>query len=69
MKLLYVTLSNADEARTIGRKILESSLANCVNFFPITCIYKNEGEITEEPKVVLIIKTVETNFEAIESLI
>ncbi|MBD2435520.1 divalent-cation tolerance protein CutA [Nostoc sp. FACHB-110] len=57
MKLYYVTLNNPDEARQIGRALLERKLAVCVNWFPITCAYIWQGEITEEPEVVLIIKT------------
>ncbi|MEH1909507.1 MAG: divalent-cation tolerance protein CutA [Nostoc sp.] len=57
MKLYYVTLNNTDEARKIGRALLECKLAVCVNWFPITCAYSWQGEITEEPEVVLIIKT------------
>ncbi|MCA6573953.1 MAG: divalent-cation tolerance protein CutA [Pseudanabaena sp.] len=57
MKLYYVTLNTADEARQIGRSLLEQQLAVCVNWFPITCAYRWEGEITEEPEVVLMIKT------------
>lgn len=57
MKLYYVTLNTTDEARQIGRTLLEKGLAVCVNWFPITCAYRWEGEITEEPEVVLIIKT------------
>ena len=34
MKLIYVTLSNNDEARKIGRELLKKKLDNCVNFFP-----------------------------------
>ena len=48
MIMIYVTLNNAQEASKIGRDILENKLANCVNFFPITCIYNYENEITEE---------------------
>ncbi len=57
MKLYYVTLNNIEEARQIGRTLLERKLAVCVNWFPITCAYSWQGEITEEPEVVLIIKT------------
>lgn len=69
MKLIYVTLNNVEEARKIGNKLLESNLANCVNFFPITCIYKHDGKIAEEPEVVLIIKTLENKYEEIEKVI
>jgi uncharacterized protein involved in tolerance to divalent cations len=36
MIFVYVTLNTAEEARSIGCTLLESGLANCVNFFPIT---------------------------------
>ncbi len=54
MKLYYITLNNTDEARQIGRALLEQKLAVCVNWFPITCAYVWQGEISEEPEVVLI---------------
>lgn len=69
MKMIYTTLNNDDEARKIGNAVLKKQLANCVNFFPITCIYNYEDKITEEPEVVLIIKTIENKFEEIESII
>ena len=59
MKIIYTTLNNNDDARKIGKKLLELKLANCVNFFPIQCIYNYEGKVSEEPEVVLIIKTKE----------
>jgi periplasmic divalent cation tolerance protein len=69
MKILYVTLNNDSEARKISRKILKAKLANCTNWFPITCMYNYEGKIEEEPEVVLIVKTLEGNFEKIEEII
>lgn len=57
MKLYYITLNTSEEGRQIGRSLLEEQLAVCVNWFPITCAYRWEGEITEEVEVVLIIKT------------
>ncbi|HXS15376.1 MAG TPA: divalent-cation tolerance protein CutA [Candidatus Saccharimonadales bacterium] len=69
MKLLYVTLNTADEARKIGKELLDKNLANCVNFFPITCMYKYKGEITDEPEVVLIVKTKDGYYKKIEEVI
>ena len=66
MKMIYVTLGNNDEARKIGRELLDKKLANCVNFFPITCIYNYKNEITEEPETVLIIKTKKSKYSEIE---
>ena len=69
MKIIYTTLNNNDEARRLGRKLLEEKLANCVNFFPITCMYNYENKITEEPEVVLVIKTREGKYSQIEAVI
>ncbi len=69
MKFIYVTLNTADEARTIGRSLLERRLANCVNFFPITCMYRWAGEITEEPEVVLIVRTRDDAYDEVASVI
>ncbi len=57
MKLYYITLNTPDEARQIGRDLLEKRLAVCVNWFPITCLYRWDDAITEEPEIVLIVKT------------
>lgn len=57
MKMYYVTLENDDEARAISYLLLEQQLAVCTNWFPINCLYRWQGEIKEEPEVVLIIKT------------
>jgi periplasmic divalent cation tolerance protein len=57
MQIYYITLNNQEEARLIGRALLEQQLAVCVNWFPITCAYRWQGEITEEGEVALIVKT------------
>jgi len=67
--MIYVTLGNNDEARKIGRELLDKKLANCVNFFPITCIYNYKNEITEEPETVLIIKTKDGYYDKVKSVI
>lgn len=69
MILIYITLNNDSEAREISRKILEKKLSNCTNWFPITCMYSWEGKITEEPEVVLIVKTKKAYFEQIEKIV
>ena len=67
--MLYVTLNNQDEAQRIGKKLLERKLCNCVNWFPITCMYHWEGKIEEEPEVVLIVKTIAEKYDEIEQAI
>lgn len=45
---------------------MRNDLANCVNFFPITCVYKYKGKITEEPEMVLIVKTKDGYYEKVK---
>ncbi len=69
MKMYYITLNNEDEARAIGYALLERSLAVCVNWFPITCAYRWQGEIRSESEIVLIAKTQDGKRDVIESVI
>lgn len=69
MKMIYITLNNTDTARKIGKELLENKLANCVNFFPITCIYNYKGKITEGSEVVLIVKTKDNYYKKVEGVI
>ncbi|MEN9219411.1 MAG: divalent-cation tolerance protein CutA [Thermostichales cyanobacterium GMQP_bins_62] len=69
MRLYYVTLNSEAEARQLGQILLERQLAVCVNWFPITCLYRWQGKLVEEPEVVLIIKTQAGYFDAITEVI
>ena len=69
MRIFYVTLNNADEARQISRILIEQQLAGCTNWFPITSTYRWEERIVEEVETVLIIKTREGYRGAIEEVI
>jgi periplasmic divalent cation tolerance protein len=69
MRIYYVTINTADEARQISRVLLEQNLAGCTNWFPITSTYRWEGRIVEEIETVLIIKTQEGYRGAIEEVI
>ncbi|MEJ0096457.1 MAG: divalent-cation tolerance protein CutA [Methylocella sp.] len=69
MKIFYVTLNTVDEARKIARTLLERRLALCCNWFPISCAYRWEGDIVEEPEIVLIVKTQAGYRTAVERVI
>jgi periplasmic divalent cation tolerance protein len=69
MRIYYVTLNTADEARQISRVLLEKQLAVCTNWFPITCAYRWEGKTAEEAETVLLIKTQSGYRSAIEQVI
>jgi periplasmic divalent cation tolerance protein len=58
-QFVYVTFANLDEARILGRALVEAHLAGCVNIFPaMESVYSWNGEICEESEVVMVAKTV-----------
>lgn len=69
MKIYYVTLNNHEEAHRLSHALLKQQVAVCTNWFPITCAYRWEGKIIEEPEFVLIIKTQAGYREDIEKII
>lgn len=54
---IYITTKDEDEARKIGRTLVEEKLAACVNIHPIKSIYRWEGVIEEEGETAMLVKT------------
>jgi len=62
---LYATAADAEEARRIGRVLVEEQLAACANILPgITSIFRWQGKLEEAAEAVLILKTTEQKLEA-----
>ena len=60
IRFVYMTAGNLEEAQRIGRELVGSGLAACVNILPqMNSIYVWEGKIEEASEVVLIAKTTE----------
>ncbi len=62
---VYITAGSREEARKIGRTLVEERLAACVNIFPIHSIYWWEG-LREEDEFALIVKTRRDRLESLE---
>lgn len=57
-RLIYTTAASAEEARRIGRRLVENGLAACVNIFPgMNSLYRWEGKVQEDAEVAMICKT------------
>ena len=57
-RMVYVTAGGPEEARAIGRALVDERLAACVNVLdPVTSLYRWEGELCEDRETVLIAKT------------
>lgn len=56
--LVYITASNEEEALRIGRALVSERLAASVNMIgSVRSLYWWEGEIQDEPEVVMVVKT------------
>lgn len=56
--LIYTTFETVEDAKKVGRILVESRLAACVNIIPsMTSLYEWQGELQEADEVVMIIKT------------
>ena len=58
IRFVYMTAGSLEEARRIGRELIESRLAACVNILPgMQSVYRWEGKIEAADEVVVIAKT------------
>ncbi len=56
--VVLITTPSQDEAKAIGRYLVENRLAACVNILPsVTSIFRWEGKICDETESLLIVKT------------
>ncbi|WP_411727240.1 divalent-cation tolerance protein CutA [Methyloglobulus sp.] len=73
MTQLIITLCTCpdkDTAEKIARLLVEESLAACVNILPnIRSIYSWEGQVESAEEHLLIIKSPQTGYQAIETAI
>jgi periplasmic divalent cation tolerance protein len=69
-RLVMVTASGVDEARSLARTLLEQRLAACVNIVPgLESHYRWQGQIEKSEEVLLLIKSSAEHFEAMVALI
>ena len=62
--LIYITTSDKAQAREIGRYLVESRLAACVNIFDhMNSMYIWQGEFQDDQEAVLIAKTTQSRLK------
>ena len=58
INLVYMTAATKEEARRIGKELVESRLAACVNIIDnMNSIYMWEGKLQDDNEVIFIAKT------------
>ena len=70
MLVVLTTTPGQSEGAELAEKLVESKLAACVQIVPqITSVYFWEGEIQKENEQLLLIKTTEERYPALEQFI
>ena len=65
--LAYITYTDLDEARRIGRALVDEGLAACVNIRAHETIYRWQGAIEQGPEAALLAKTTRAAYPALEA--
>ncbi len=66
---IITTLHTKEDARRIGKGLLEKRLIACYNLWPIESAYWWKGKILEEPETMMTLKAREDNFDKISEYI
>ncbi|RIH86074.1 Divalent-cation tolerance protein CutA [Calidithermus terrae] len=66
--VVLCTVPDEDSARRIAQALVAEGLAACVNVLPrLTSVYRWEGEVTSGEELLLIVKTREERYAALEA--
>ena len=64
--VIYITTGSVNEAKKIGRVLIEEKLAACSNIIsPIRSIYRWQGKICDDKEALMVLKTRKKHFEQI----
>lgn len=70
MLLVYMTCDSVEQAKDIGKKLMEKKLCACINIFPdIKPMFfwpPKSGKIDESDEVAMIVKTTESKYKELE---
>ncbi len=68
--MVYVTFKDKEQARAIGRELVESRLVACANIFDhMNSIYFWENKLQDDQEAVLIAKTTEDKTAAVTQMV
>lgn len=63
---MYVTVGSSDDAKGLGRVLIEEKLVAAINVFPMESCYWWEDEIVDAVEAVLIVKTTSDRLPEVE---
>lgn len=70
IQIIFCTVPDIDTGEQIARRLVEQSLAACVNLIPgVTSVYRWQGQVETGNEVMMKIKAARANYARIESTI
>lgn len=69
MIIIYTTCASEAEAETIAKALLDEKLIACANWWPVRSAYNWRGKRQNENEIALILKTDESQAEAVSEKI
>lgn len=69
MVFIYTTCANDEEARLLGKMIIDRKMGACVDYWSIESMYNWEGELKQVKQTMLMITTLESKLEEVNELI
>lgn len=68
--VVVTTVGTEEQAKGIAGELVSRRQAACVNILPIACsVYRWRGKICEDSEFLLVVKTLEAEFGAVEATI
>jgi|BEDMetMinimDraft_2_1075160.scaffolds.fasta_scaffold02141_2 periplasmic divalent cation tolerance protein len=66
LMVIMTTVSNREQAQSIGRYLVSSKIAACVSTIPaVQSIYEWKGDVVEETELILLIKTLSSKVDEV----
>lgn len=69
MVFIYTTCADSNEAKLLGKLIIEKKLGVSVDYWPIDSIYNWEGSMKEVSQMMLMVTTLESKLEEVNDLV
>lgn len=67
--VVFITCSTEEEAGKLSGGLIENNLAACVNITSVNSMFRWKGKMENQGEWLMIVKSVESNFNAIEKFI
>lgn len=69
MVFIYTTCGSEDEAKKLCKILIEGKYAACIDYWPVSSVYRWEGQTVKMSHMMLMVTTFEKKLADVEDLI